>query len=235
MLFVAGKSFGDGAWFWLNSFRNFYILHLLVLSGSQVDGISRLVRAVCGAWGLRPLLTLTLVSFAAATGWSAPITRATLLGILSLWLLRWNTIYLLGIAFGLQFLVFSSHRAEMGFYLSWIAYLVVVIMAKMRVSRVASTLFVSGILFLVVDTGFFGNPFRLREFLLCLIANLVFCTIFELVFMPFAAVFIVVALLLTVGHMVFGPEILVGGNFLAVWSDPLARLLLVVLKWLMYT
>jgi hypothetical protein len=87
----------------------------------------------------------------------------------------------------------------------------------------------------VVDTGYFGHEFRVRDFLICLAANLLFCGIFNFAFMPLAAVFIVVALVQTMLAAIFGPIFLGGGDFLALWTEPMAKALLVVVRWLMYT
>ena len=250
VLFVTGKSFGPGSWFWHQSFRHLYILHLLVLSGSQVEALSKLVRLIfnqaamwLGAGGLvatraawlRPCLTAVLLGFAAATEWSAPITRATLIAVAGLWTVRWNPLFLMALAFVFQWLVFSEHQEQIGFYLSWIAYLVVVLMANLRVGRLASTAMVSTVLFLVVDTGYFDNPFSWRALTICVAANLLFCGIFDLAFMPLAAVFIAMALVLATLGLAFGPKFLGTGDFLALWTEPMVEALLVVLKWLMYT
>jgi general stress protein CsbA len=246
ILFVSGDSYGDGAWFWLTSFRHLYILHLLVLSGSQVESISRLFRALFNAVPLmgfalyrarilKPLLSLFLIGFASATAWSAPITRATILGVMSLWFLRWRWSQVLLVAFGLQWFLFEDHRNEIGFYLSWIAYLVVVLMGRLRASRDVATVLISGILFLVVDTGYFENPFTVGSFFVCIAANLIFCKAFDFAFMPIAAVFILLALVWSFVSVVLSPENLLGGEFLALWTEPMTRALLVVLRWLMYT
>lgn len=247
-LFVSGSAATDGkVWFWLKSFRGLYILHLLVLSGSQVEGLLRLLRGVyakCLAifslnpsnnknlvYGLKLLLTWFLWLFASATGWSAPITRASVLSALSIWLVRPRFIYLAVGAFLAQWIFFESHRSALGFYLSWVAYLFVVLLGFFKLPKWVAAAFISGALFVVVEVFCFQNPFQIQDFLLCLLANVVFCLVFDWVFMPIASWLILGSLVLALFKSTCAPC----GEFLAFWTQPLGEALLVVIKWLMYT
>jgi len=250
-LFITGRAAGEGAWFWLQSFRRLYILHLLVLSGSQVEALMRLGRGLytglegCAGLGgaartraccLRLGLSALVLAFAAATGWSAPITRAALLGVGGLWLLRWGPLSLAALVFVLQWSLFAFQREELGFYLSWIAYLVVLLMQELRCSRAGSTLLVSSLLYGILEVWHFENPFQIRAFCVCLAANLIFGVLFERVLMPLAAFYIMAALLGALSFVTLASMPLeAGGDFLALWSVPSTKALLVVLKWLMYT
>lgn len=245
LLFAGGLQDSAGTWFWLKTFRHFYILHMLVLSGTQVEALARFGRVLfqwtfsgqeprdwarhvgCLQFGVSGIC----LAFAAATQWSAPITRATLVSVLALWFPRlafWPLACFAGL---LQWLLFAHHRGELGFYLSWIAYLVVVASAQFRVPSWQRALLVSAILFVIVDTVCLQNPFQIRAFLLCLAANVVVGWVLEKVFLPFATIMIVLALFLAVGNLTLP----LGGEFLALWTMPLVEALLVVLKTLMYT
>lgn len=250
MLFIGGASYGEGSWFWLHSFKQLHILHLLVLSGSQVEGVSKWVRSVVGwflnvlplsaglanahALFLRVFLSSVLLGFGFATGWSAPIARATILSFLGMWLVRVAKFELLLAGFFIHWGIFDEHREQMGFYLSWISYLAVIVAGEWKVSKYLAILLVSGVLYWLVDVLYFERPFHVMALLQCLAANLFFCAIFDWVLMPLGAVMILFCLVLT-ALSYWNLECPACGDFLALWTRPLGEALLVVLKRLMYT
>lgn len=114
-------------------FKELGIIHLLVLSGSQVQFFAGSLRflilkivpvawsALWKTWILRVILGSGLWVFGATTLWQAPLTRALLTESFRLFIpgLRWVWVWMLG--FLSQACLFPHHLREPGFYLSWAA------------------------------------------------------------------------------------------------------------------
>lgn len=127
---------GSGAWELVCQFRMLGILHLLILSGTQVVHVHRALSNItcvigrCFPPSIRRAFVLVLTSYAtwlfgSATGWSAALTRALILRLLILYLPRIQLGWLVGTTLCLQMLIFPEHLHETGFYVAWFAYLLV--------------------------------------------------------------------------------------------------------------
>jgi hypothetical protein len=119
---------------WVDDFRALGLIHVLVLSGSQVSLLQSCARAVSAAllrgqsirvrrWGSHGAVLALLLAYSGATGWEAPIARATCLALLGIALPRWRLGLLWVLAFVLQSLACPEHLLKAGIYLSWGAFL----------------------------------------------------------------------------------------------------------------
>lgn len=127
---------GARAGFLYTAFRDLGVVHLLVLSGSQVIHFRRafskilrlllpLVRAPVGRrWIHDGAVFLGLWLYGSATGWDAPLTRALLFEMCALACPRLREGFLLLLCLIAQTALFPQHLAKNGFYLSWCASLV---------------------------------------------------------------------------------------------------------------
>lgn len=127
---------GPGAQAWVREFREFGVLHLLVLSGSQVSFLRGPLQKMNGAL-LRPifgrgvaadcLLRLSvagvLLAYGFTAGWSPPLARAV---FLALWDLAWPRgalVWKCLLALAVQGLIFPHDCGSLSFLLSWSCFL----------------------------------------------------------------------------------------------------------------
>lgn len=137
LLMGLGENGSQGG-FLYTSFRNLGVVHLLVLSGSQVihfrRAFSRLVRLLLplvpirnggGRKGLHDLSVCgVLLLYGGATGWDAPLTRALLFELCATACPRLREGFLLLLCLIAQVALFPWHLTKNGFYLSWCASLI---------------------------------------------------------------------------------------------------------------
>lgn|GEM_PF-6079202 len=132
----AWGEWGPWAQAWVREFRELGVLHLLVLSGSQVSylrsSLERLFGAVLrrvggGGWEAGHLLRIgvggTLVAYGFEAGWSPPLARAV---FLALWDMAWprgRTFYKCSLTLVSQGLVFPETCGSLSFLLSWTCFL----------------------------------------------------------------------------------------------------------------
>jgi hypothetical protein len=129
----------------MRDFQQVGILHLLVISGSQVEHVVRGLRLGAtgclagsssnrGVQGLlgRAWIAGGLFLFGMATAWPPPLTRALLVSLLMLALPRvsWGVVFAVG--FVLHLILFPSHARSVGFFLSWLASLLLKMTAELK-------------------------------------------------------------------------------------------------------
>ena len=179
-----------------HAFRDLGVLHLLVLSGSQVRDFSSSLRILSGSvsrylpfrWEF-PWSGLVflggLFSFSLAAGWNPPIVRAALVAALDrVGGLRWQRPVLLIFAFALQLLVFPSHAGNRGFYLSWFAFTALEMCGRWGMPAWASASVVSCVATLFASTLGLQSPATLGGCARLVLANLIVGFLFEVALMP---------------------------------------------------
>ena len=127
----------------MRDFQQVGILHLLVISGSQVEHVVRGLRlgatslAASSRRDVRSLLGRAWIAgglflFGMATEWPPPLTRALLVSLLMLALPRvsWGVVFAVG--FVLHLTLFPSHAHSVGFLLSWLASLLLKMTAELK-------------------------------------------------------------------------------------------------------
>ena len=243
-LFISGQ-WNPGAGTWYEMFSKLYILHLMVMSGTQVGALDTVVRKAF--WFVVPyryhlrvhpvekyIRSFFLLNFVIVSGVSPPILRGALVTGLRVAMPRLIPSYALVAALLIQTLFFSSHLMSLGFYLSWLAFLILFISRELKLKSYLLSVVVSSVIFVLVEVFVFDNALSFQMLMLCVLANVIFCDFFEYALVPLAGwmifVSIVSAYLLFFCH-ILGPI----GKFLALWGDPLVKLLLVAIKKLMYT
>jgi hypothetical protein len=136
-LVALGRS-GPHSVYWSQEFISLGCLHLLVLSGSQASSLVRasfpvrnlIFQRMSTEWGLLYswLFALKILwIYGTATGWSPPLTRGLILCAFFAFPWRLHPIWVTGLAFLVHALSFPEHLHVRGFYLSWIASLLLVI------------------------------------------------------------------------------------------------------------
>jgi hypothetical protein len=142
------------------------VIHLLVLSGTQVkffNSFSRvfwtgILKKVLG-WderSVRIFLAIFLVLWVGTFQFPPPLTRALLWELALFYSKDFRTEVLAGVLFVVQVLLFPEHLQEIGLYLSWACFLILVFLGnlglKSWVAQVVTTLFCT-ILFRLVKGG----------------------------------------------------------------------------------
>lgn len=130
LLASIGES-GPHAFFLSEEFRSLGVLHLLVLSGTQVQRLAASLRwlllALSRSWGharevaVAALEGAALIVFASAVGWSPPLARATLMELLSLAFPRFRRDGIFLASLALHVALFPEHVGGLSFHLSWFA------------------------------------------------------------------------------------------------------------------
>lgn len=137
--FLALLSLGQYGTYAADLQRNFMdlgLLHILVLSGSQISSFIRVTQWFTAdrfhGFSLRlvtVLMSLSLLILGTATQWPAPLARAIFSALLLLWFPRLLPVLAISLTLILQLTLFPSHALKVGFYLSWICWL------SLRLSR----------------------------------------------------------------------------------------------------
>ena len=207
---------------WISSFKELGVLHLLVLSGSQISHLQKsmdlLLARVVGPFSTttrtalhRSLLLYVLILFINATGCDPPIVRAGFFVGISMLLpnLRWPVLALLTLV--LQASLFPSHLAKLGFYLSWVASLLLMWTRSLGFSKALQMCWVSfacqGLVEILKKT-----PFSFWDYLCGLLANFVMGCLFDSLIMPLSGLLIALGMALSHIPLQFGfwPQQLLG-------------------------
>lgn len=152
------------------SFTHLGILHLLVLSGSQVSHYSYALNRVLGllrrlvrvkstslesSLYYRIAMLLGFVAFGNMVTWAPPVTRAIFLFLVTLVMPRWHVCGQMLMALILQTIIFPEHLGSLGFYLSWMSFFFLVFFDHIQVKGIFRLLllcvFCQGIVIWVKD------------------------------------------------------------------------------------
>jgi predicted membrane metal-binding protein len=133
-------------------FMDLGLIHLLVLSGSQIQHFLKTLMflpALCqkkyriskSAWFWKGVVFLIfgLIGFYVwDVGLPPPLLRAFLVGVCRELLGSWARQRTLYLALALQGFIFPEHLSDLSFYLSWTAYLCLLLFARIRLSPLFS-------------------------------------------------------------------------------------------------
>jgi hypothetical protein len=189
---LAWANYGAYSQSWLRSFRHLGILHLLVLSGSQMQLLFRGQKTgfliLSSPKSLRflrfflwPWLAWGTHRYLSLNDYSPPLLRA----FLCLWLvelarrLAWPETAMLFVALLLQLWIFPEHAAELSFYLSWICYVALLIFSSLKLGRVLEILSLSIFAQLLIELLGLSETRGFWDLGRVLLANLVFAYLFE--------------------------------------------------------
>lgn len=189
------------------------IVHLLVLSGSQISVLATVLRGAIRLF-LRPfqrlgktsvytwgkielvILVLLLAVYVKEAQFPAPLVRAFLCQFL-VWVLPFqNTLRRLLWAFVLHILFFQGFEIGISFALSWIAYVLLIWAQQQRLNRHVATLLVSFLCQCVVVVILRQEQPTFQQWILILLMNLLMIPVFEAVIFPLVAVSLLVSLTL---------------------------------------
>jgi len=153
---------------WINLFKKLECLHLLVLSGSQVQGLGNALRfvgnfltrglAVKKALVLSHLFCCVFLGYyAIQTGANPPIVRATFYYFLASGPWRFPLfVNLLG-SLALHILFFPHQFESRSFYLSWTAFLIIILVSKLNISQLLSRILSTFLCLLILQFFFFSE------------------------------------------------------------------------------
>ncbi|MBS1984569.1 MAG: ComEC/Rec2 family competence protein [Bdellovibrionales bacterium] len=193
------SSLGEGGAFqYLMSrdFRTLGVVHLLVLSGSQVQELASASRRMLLCflprhWGeeLKSLLCCLflvggLVTFASAAFWPPPLTRAAFVLLVRWAFPRWSEVLVWVGALGLQVAIFPQHLGALGFYLSWGASLTLAVARVFRWGFVLRATVVTVLCECLAVTLLGTNFPTWRQSLLAVLSNIGIGWLFEALLMP---------------------------------------------------
>jgi predicted membrane metal-binding protein len=246
-LMVGAGQYGAYSNYWAQSFRELACLHLLVLSGSQVNGLAEILRFIFGSvfrtrsvgealWIYFFLISLTLIYYAACVNWSPPITRATFFWMISTLPFGIGPLWSLLLAFVAHVLIFPEHLLQVSFFLSWISFLLIHLCSQAGLSNFWTRVVGTNFCMIISQLVFFEGAIKFDYFLTGLAANLLLGFIFEQFFSGIMSVVVAGVLLKTLlpipGLMegVLGPAEFV----LAPFFRSAAAILLVALRGLRY-
>jgi competence protein ComEC len=194
------------------------MIHVLVLSGSQVGSYHKLQNLLTGAvlkWGGlsrgsivarvgAALSWASLGAYVAATGASAPLVRAFLVLAVGESEIFSGHLSKIAVSFLLHCLLFPSHVGSLSFVLSWSAFLVLLILAEAGVHRLVGLCllcFISQLLVTFVKGGgVSGGGWK------GIFANVLFVPIFESVVFPLGSVIACLVVFVSSGGGVFEGE-----------------------------
>ena len=193
-LLALGK-FGAGARDLSTLFKNLGVLHLLVLSGSQVGCFVKVWEVVPRSWGWRRGCDQHKIDFFKWTGLllffalvpsDPPIVRATFMEAFNLGAPRLKLAWRLALVMALQIAIFPEHLGKLGFYLSWICWALLHLCRAIPGTVVrAVALMVLCQISAILLTGSAAPSFR--SWLVVGIANLLLLNLFETWVFPLTA------------------------------------------------
>ena len=230
------------------NFKNLGVLHLLVLSGSQMGHVfrclSKTIEWLMGRWS-RPNWPPWVGRLPAVLGvvggtvycqmanWPAPLVRAWLLVLVQCLMGEWiASSWCVVIAFLLHVVFFSTQVGSLGFVLSWSSFLLLVFLDRVFPSqwmRNACLFFLCQLLVLIFGLPSSANPWW---WINALIANLFLGWIFETYLFP--SLGWVIGGAISVGalcELTLAPSF---GVILAAWFSSLTRTILVAANALLY-
>ncbi len=229
---------------WLSDFRNLGVLHLLVLSGSQVSyfgtAIRKTINLICRCLAIEPtllrggVLSAGYLLFGGATGWEPPLTRAILLGLGQVFLPRLSFVWSLALSLFLQMALFPHHLLTLGFYLSWFSFLCLMLVQMSGIGKFFTCVWVSLFCQLIVSLVLqrFLDP---MSWVLLILSNIVLGFFFEELVMPIVGWALLTALILLCLQDIAAPaaNIFVRDTWAPLFHS-VAHLVLVVMQTLMY-
>ena len=242
--------YGPYAKGWIEPFRHLQLLHLLVLSGSQVQQFRRVAGRLLAPF-IRSLIAnpqgrrrafdgvvgLLILFYGFATHWPAPLNRAIIFFLLGLVFPRWNLSVLVVASLAAHLVLFPADAATLSFYLSWTSFLVILFLGE-RAHFIPMQMFLCVFMFFVL-CGFgvtqLGQLATARFFWGVLLSG-VMVAVFDAALMPFAALLLCFAMGLV---LIPGGWAQAAGAYLGVLFEPalsgLHFLLLVALCPFRYT
>ncbi len=173
------------------------LMHILVLSGSQMQFVTRafmplasLLARLTRVWWLgKTALILVMLIYVSLAGWPAPLTRAWWMSSLGLLCHRWRREYVMMLSFVLHSLLFPEHFGTLSFVLSWLASTILGMALALGWSRLLTTLLTTTVVTLAV-----GDHGEVRTLFAALLANVALVPICEVLLMPLIGVFVVLAI-----------------------------------------
>jgi hypothetical protein len=136
-LLVLG-SFGPFSQKWVQTFKDFYALHLLVLSGSQLNGLIGFWRGLTlgipskyRSLVFGGMLFSNLSMWLIATSWTPPLVRASILCLVQFLIPRLSSALTISLSLSLHIVLFPGHVFSRGFFLSWLCYLCLLLSQKL--------------------------------------------------------------------------------------------------------
>ncbi len=197
-LLAAAGLHGPHSWNITQDFRYLGILHLLVLSGSQISHFRAVIDRLFGFLAYRkasPLypyirflgLSTGLLFIGHAFTWPAPITRAIICEIFRAIFPHFRLDLALFFCLLIQAILFSHQLQQWSFFLSWFAYLTLQLAPQLGLKKeLIKSLFTTLItqivcLFLFSDQSSTNWPVQIAW---GLVANLIMGIIFEFALMP---------------------------------------------------
>lgn len=236
--------YGVGSFKLHRDFKNLGILHLLVLSGSQVGHFCRPLRFIDRwLWGahwqshgfskqLRRLFFVFALGFYGfCVGWPAPLTRALIFEAMRSYFPHLGSLRLCVLVLLLHGLVWPLHLGEMSFYLSWLSFSMLLALRSFFKSELLTLVLMSvlsQILWLFLVPKISGTA---GAFLLSLAANVCLGWIFDHLYLPLLGVVLALAFYFTLVS-VEGERLL---GLLMPSLEGASRLILVATRAFMYT
>lgn len=196
----------------MNLFSILGLMHVLVLSGSQVQSYQKVLNRLSIFLGTGLIFRFTasgaLGLVSAASNWPAPLTRATLGALCLLWFPRLRFGFFCVFVLVSQIVFFPHHLKALGFYLSWFCWAFLIWAERHFSSRLLALLVVNlccQILVLVLLRQALP-PFSML--VLWVLAGCLAVILFDVVVFPAVGCLYLLVLLLCLFY-------LVGGNILS--------------------
>jgi hypothetical protein len=194
------------------------MIHVLVLSGSQVGSYHKLQNLLMGAFlklggiSRRSLVArlgvglswASLGAYVAATGAAAPLVRAFLVLAVGESQIFSGPLSKIAVSFALHCLLFPSHVGSLSFVLSWSAFLVLLLLTESGVHRILALCLLCLISQLLVafvkGGGVLGGAWK------SMLANVLLVPIFESVVFPLGSVLAWLVVFVSSGGGIFHGE-----------------------------
>ncbi len=195
---IEGKFSSPESFQWIKTFKSLGILHILILSGTQVAFFSKVSLSfwalVLGKFKLRSdaafkiFLAGVLILWVRSFGWPPPLTRALIFELIGFYSRSFFPSDVAVFAFVLHVALFPEHIGELGFQLSWLSFLIISFAELLKLPRlltmVISCVMCTFAVCLVLNTAL---P-TWEGWLLLIVANLTLGTYTQRVCFPCLAV-----------------------------------------------
>lgn len=206
---LAFGSTGSGSAYELFQLFSFWgVIHLLVLSGSQINHFANVLRSIIRLltprWTGTPFhaffegscLFFVLGFYVVEAGFPEPLVRAFICFGLARCLPFANPGFRIGLAFVVHVACFIEQTTSLSFILSWVSYLLLVLAGRIGLSHLG-TLIVLSICCQFLVIFYRGLPaLSALEWLQVVMGNLAMVGVFEMIVFPMVAVSLVFSLLL---------------------------------------
>lgn len=237
---------GENSWALFKSFQELGILHLLILSGSQINQLGKVILLFFSQFFSTPTkkkkiilgfaLSFLISYYLYITHFPPSLVRAALCFLLLYFFNRRPPAMLLLLALILQVSFFPEHLSEIGFYLSWMSFLILIAVNHFQWNSLWQTLILclSCQLILYFVLGVHYGTWR--NLLVYFLANVILCYLFERIFFKILAIWIFSALCLSLISVDINSYLVRIFSFsLSAIFFPIVRLILVVVEGIRYT